>query len=72
LPTAGDTLYWGQALIDTAVAAGLTFRPLALTAADTLAWHRTRPAARQENLRAGMKPEREAEVLKAYHARMGS
>ncbi|MGE0442750.1 MAG: NAD-dependent epimerase/dehydratase family protein [Gemmatimonadales bacterium] len=72
IPNAGDTLYWGKAIIDKAVAAGLTFRPLALTAADTLAWHRTRPADRQENLRAGMKPEREAEVLKAYHARMGS
>lgn len=49
-------------------AAGLTFRPLAVTVADTLAWFRTLPAERQAKLRAGLPADREAEVLKAWHA----
>ena len=47
--------------------AGLTFRPLAVTAADTLAWHKTRPQEEQDNLRIGIDPNREKEVLKAWH-----
>ena len=43
-----------------AVAAGLTFRPLEETVKDTLAWDRTRGDAA---LRAGLAPEREAELL---------
>jgi 2'-hydroxyisoflavone reductase len=49
-------------------AAGLTFRPLADTAADTLAWYRARPAAEQERARAGLAPAREAAVLAAWNA----
>jgi 2'-hydroxyisoflavone reductase len=49
-----------------AVASGLTFRPLAVTAADTLAWHRTRPAGEQAELKIGIKPDREQSVLKAW------
>jgi 2'-hydroxyisoflavone reductase len=41
---------------------------LAETARDTLAFHRSRPAERQAALTAGLKPEREAEVLAAWHA----
>ncbi len=69
IPNQGDTLYWGKANIEKAVAAGLTFRPLAVTAAETLAWHRTRPVEQQTKMRAGLTAEREAEVLKAWHAR---
>lgn len=47
---------------------GLTFRPLAVTATDTLEYHFSRPAEEQQNLRAGMDPEREARVLAAWHA----
>jgi 2'-hydroxyisoflavone reductase len=50
------------------VAAGLTFRTLADTAAATLAFHHARPAA-QQRLRAGATPEQEAAVLRAWHAR---
>jgi 2'-hydroxyisoflavone reductase len=39
-----------------------------MTARDTLAYHKSRPAERQQNLTAGLKPEREAEVLAAWHA----
>jgi 2'-hydroxyisoflavone reductase len=44
-----------------AVAAGLTFRPLADTVRDTVTWAASRPADTQ--WRAGMKAEREAELL---------
>lgn len=49
------------------VEAGLTFRPLAETARDTLEYHFSRPPGRQANLRAGATPEQEAEVLAAWH-----
>jgi 2'-hydroxyisoflavone reductase len=45
---------------------GLTFRPLAVTAADTLEYHYSRPQEQQSPLRAGLTPEREAEVLKLW------
>ena len=54
---------------DRAVAKGLTFRPLADTARDTLAWFKTLPAERQAKLQAGISSEREREVLAAWHAR---
>jgi 2'-hydroxyisoflavone reductase len=54
-----------------AVARGLTFRPAEDTARDTLAWFKTQPAERQEKLRAGLAPEREREVLAAWHQRAG-
>ena len=52
-----------------AVQAGLSFRPLAQTALDTLAWFRTLPAERQAGLKAGLKLEREKQVLDAWRAR---
>lgn len=52
-----------------AMSAGLTFRPLADTVSDTLAWHRTRPAAQQAALEIGLDSGREKEVLAAWHAR---
>ncbi|MBS1913392.1 MAG: NAD-dependent epimerase/dehydratase family protein [Bacteroidetes bacterium] len=51
---------------DKAFASGLTFRPLADTVAATLEWAATLPADRAP--RAGMAPEREAELLSALHA----
>ena len=53
------------------IEAGLTFRPLAETAADTLDYHFSRPAERREAFRSGLSAEREAEVLRAWHARNG-
>lgn len=49
-----------------AIAAGLTFRPLAETVSATLDWLATRPA--DYAWKAGLTPEREAEVLAAWHA----
>ena len=48
-----------------AMADGLTFRSPAQTMGDTLEWDKTRPAGLER--RAGMKPEREAQLLKAWH-----
>jgi len=49
---------------------GLTFRPLAVTALDTLEYHFSRPAELQDPLRSGLTAEREAEVLAAWYARL--
>lgn len=46
-----------------AVRAGLVFRPVGETAADTLAWWVTLDEARRARLRAGLSPQREAELL---------
>lgn len=54
-----------------AVAAGLTYRPLAVTARDTLEWDRLRPAEERTNRRFGMSREREREVLDAWSAARG-
>lgn len=55
-----------------AIAAGLTYRPLATTARETLEWFKTLPEARRTKLRAGLAPERETEVLAAWHSRPGA
>jgi 2'-hydroxyisoflavone reductase len=67
----GPAAGFGCASIARAVAAGLRFRPLAETARDTLAWWRTLPEERRAHPKAGLTPEREAEVLRAWHARRG-
>lgn len=56
----------GFALVSSAraVARGLRFRPLQTTVTDTLDWHAKRPADQQQTLRAGLTPQREAELLK--------
>src|SRR6184192_3083839 len=64
---AGDELGLARTKIDRALAKGLTFRPLAETSRDTLVWFRSLPQERQSKLRAGLTPEREAEVLAARH-----
>jgi 2'-hydroxyisoflavone reductase len=51
------------------VAAGLTFRTLADTAQATLDFHFSRPVERQNQMRPGLTAQREAEVLRAWHAR---
>ena len=55
--------------INRALSKGLTFRPLADTARDTLAWFKSLPQDRQSKLRAGLVLEREVEVLAAWHKR---
>jgi 2'-hydroxyisoflavone reductase len=50
---------------------GLTFRPLGVTARETLDWFKTLPPARQAELKAGMTPEREKELIALWRARGG-
>ena len=51
-----------------AVKAGLTFRPLAVTIEETLAWWKTLPEERRKELRAGLPPEKETAALAALSA----
>jgi 2'-hydroxyisoflavone reductase len=62
---------FGAVDISRALAAGLTFRPLDVTARDTLAWYAGRSAAEQAASaeRAGLSAAREAELLAEWHAR---
>jgi len=70
-PPRGNYAGFGLFNRDRAIAKGLTFRPLADTAKATLDWFKTLPAERQAKLGAGIAPEREREVLAAWHAQSG-
>jgi 2'-hydroxyisoflavone reductase len=60
-----------RAKIDRALSKGLTFRPLDVTARDTLAWFKSLPQERQSHLKAGLTAERETEVLAQWRKRRG-
>jgi len=63
----GDPLMYVS--VKRAVAAGLTYRPLAVTARDTLEWDLSRPAADRAKRAAGMTRAREAELLALWKER---
>lgn len=69
-PPVGRTAGYQRRDASKAIAKGLTFRPVAVTAKDTLDWHKTRPAAEQEATLAGtingIGLKREAEVIAAW------
>ncbi len=69
VPPRGDTAGLGRLSVKRALERGLAFRPVLATVRDTLAWWRSLPNERQAALKAGLKPEREAEVLGAWRAR---
>lgn len=69
VPGSGETAGFARRDIRRSLAAGLTFRPLTVTAADTLVWFRTLPPERQAHMKAGLTPEREAQVLAAWKTR---
>ena len=64
----GSEIGYSTMNINKAVGKGLTFRPLSDTTRATLDWFRKQPTSRQLKMRAGIKPERETEVLAAWHA----
>jgi 2'-hydroxyisoflavone reductase len=72
IPPVGPTAGFMRRSIARALAAGLTFRPLAVTAKDTLDWNKTRPPeqlkALAEGAVGGISAEREAQVLAAWKA----
>jgi len=70
VPPSGEEGGMGRINIQRSVGKGLTFRPLELTARDTLAWFKSQPPERQK-LKAGITAEREAEVLAAWHKKQG-
>ncbi len=65
IPEGPETAGFFESGITRALAAGLAFRPLSATVADTLAWERTRPAGTP--YRAGITRERERELLEAWN-----
>jgi 2'-hydroxyisoflavone reductase len=69
VPASGDTAGFGSHSNARARAAGLTFRPAARTALDTLDWFRTLPDDRRSKLRAGLDADREKALLAAWRAR---
>jgi 2'-hydroxyisoflavone reductase len=69
IPPRGEALGFARISIKRALEKGLTFRPLADTARDTLDWYKTLPAERRAKMGAGLAPQRETEVLAAWHAR---
>ena len=72
-PPYGRTAGYQRRNASKAIAKGLTFRPLAVTAKDTLDWHKTRPEKDQlATLNGeinGLSMTREAEVLAAWKAK---
>ena len=61
VPDNEDNAGFSRVDVSKAIKAGLKFRPLADTVRNTLAWANTRPA--DHKWRAGLKPEREQELL---------
>ena len=68
VPGHGDSAGFHRRDIRRALGAGLIFRRLETTAADTLAWFKQQPADRQAKLRAGLTPDREAALLAKWKA----
>jgi len=67
VPQTPDQAGFDAVAVGRAIAEGLRFRPIDETVRDTLAWAQTLPADRPR--RAGLAPEKEAEVLRAWKAR---
>ena len=63
IPAQGDTLGAHRRSVARAVASGLTYRALAVTVGDTIAWWKNRPLENQINLKTGLSSVRESELL---------
>jgi 2'-hydroxyisoflavone reductase len=71
IPTAGDRIGFARFDLTREIEAGLTYRSLATTAEETLEWFLSLPPERTAELRTGLSPQREAEVLRAWHQAEG-
>ena len=69
VPPDADRRGFARRSIRRALDKGLTFRPLAVTAKDTLDFYNAEPEERKAKLRAGLEPAREKEVLAAWRAK---
>ncbi|HEX4681263.1 MAG TPA: NAD-dependent epimerase/dehydratase family protein [Gemmatimonadaceae bacterium] len=76
VPDGPNNVAFSRRDISKALAAGLTFRSLAVTAKDTLDWNKTRPASELDTLAqgkiAGISADREAQVLAAWKAKQAA
>lgn len=70
-PARGRNVGFNRFDLSRTLATGIRYRPLTVTARDTLEWHKTRPVERQVRLRAGITAERESELLQAWHSDRG-
>ncbi|HEX9728073.1 MAG TPA: NAD-dependent epimerase/dehydratase family protein [Gemmatimonadales bacterium] len=69
-PPRGEMAGFASVNCSKAIADGLTFRPLAVTAGDTMHWYKGLPDDhRARHTQFGLPREREREVLAAWHAR---
>src|ERR1039457_2103143 len=67
IPPRGEEAGGNQISNKRALAKGLIFRAMADTTRDTVSWFKSQPQDRQSKLKAGLSPERETEVLAAWH-----
>lgn len=65
-PAEGEMAGFAEVSVAAATQLGLTFRPMADTVKDTLAWFASLPQERQAQLRAGIAPAKESQVLQAW------
>ena len=70
-PPSGNYLNYGRIDSSRGIAAGLTFRPLAVIAQDTLEWHRSREAGGEFQLRTGLDRATEARLLAEWREARG-
>jgi 2'-hydroxyisoflavone reductase len=71
VPPFGPSKYFMAVNVQKAFANGLTTRPLADTAIDTLDWYHKQTPQRQAELRSGIAPDKEKTVLAAWKAKAG-
>lgn len=71
IPTTGDRVGFARFDLTREIEAGLTYRSLATTAEETLEWFLSLPPERTAELRTGLSPRREVEVLRAWHQAEG-
>jgi 2'-hydroxyisoflavone reductase len=72
IPPVGEYAGFARRSNARALRHGLTFRPLADTAVNTLAWYESRPAEERAKPRAGITAEKEREVLEAWKKQQGN
>jgi 2'-hydroxyisoflavone reductase len=72
VPPVGEYAGFSSSSIARAKKAGLSFRPLATTAVDTIEYWSSLPEERRAKPRAGLDPEKERAVLAAWHSRTPS
>lgn len=63
----GDMTAYSETSSARALEAGLNITPLHTTVHDTLEWHLQQPSEQRAKLRGGIAPEREDQILRAWH-----